>query len=98
MRKSKFTPTQRLEISARHDAGTSVADLCRQHQISAATFYKWKKEQAEEADETKRRLKQLEAENARLKKMYAELSIDHGILSDGYAMLKKWQAQDAKKQ
>ncbi|THH36291.1 hypothetical protein E4021_15385 [Neolewinella litorea] len=43
MRKSKFTPTQRLEILAQADAGTPVADLCRQHQISAATFYKWKK-------------------------------------------------------
>ncbi|PPK84217.1 putative transposase [Neolewinella xylanilytica] len=95
MRKIKFTPTQRLEILAQADAGTPVADLCRQHQISAATFYKWKKEQADEADESKRRIKELETENARLKKMYAELSIDHGILSDGYAMLKKWQAQDA---
>ena len=60
-------------------------------------FYKWKKEHSDNQDEDKRRLKQLEIENARLKKMYAELSLDHGILKDGYEMLKKYQAQDAKK-
>jgi putative transposase len=97
MRKSNFTKSQRLEILAKHDAGTSVTDLCREYQISAATFYKWRKDQANSQDEEKRRLKTLEAENARLKKMYAELSIDHGILKEGYEMLKKWQAQDAKK-
>ena len=48
-------------------------------------------------DDDKRRLKQLEEENARLKKMYAELSIDHSILKQGYEMIKKYQAQDSKK-
>lgn len=97
MRKSKFSTSQRLEILAKHDAGMSVADVCREYQISPATFYKWQKEQADNQDEEKRRIKQLESENARLKKMYAELSIDHGILQEGYEMLKKWQAQDAKR-
>lgn len=97
MRKSKFTKSQRLEILAKHDAGASVADLCREYQISAATFYNWKQDHIDNQDEAKRRLKELEAENARLKKMYAELSLDHGILKEGYEMLKKWQAQDAKK-
>ena len=97
MRKSKFTEAQRLEILAEHDAGSSVADLCRKHQISPATLYKWKKDHLEDLDEDKRRLKELERENAQLKKMYAELSIDHDILKTGYSMLKKWQAQDAKK-
>lgn len=50
MRKSKFTPTHRLEILAQYDAGVSVADLCRQHQISATAFYKWKKKQADDQD------------------------------------------------
>lgn len=97
MRKSKFTESQRLSILAKQDAGQSVEDICREHQISPATFYKWKKEHIDNQDEDKRRLKQLEIENARLKKMYVELSLDHGILKDGYEMLKKYQAQDAKK-
>lgn len=97
MRKSKFTEAQRLEILAQHDAGAKIADLCREHQISPATLYNWKKEHKDDQDEDKRRLKQLEKENAQLKKMYAELSIDHDILKTGYGMLKKWQAQDAKK-
>ncbi len=86
-----------MAILAKHDAGHSVEDICREHQISPATFYKWKKEVAIDHDEDKRRLKQLEQENARLKKMYAELSMNHEILQDGYEMLKKWQAQDARK-
>lgn len=97
MRKSDFTESQRLSILAEQDAGQSVEAICRKHQISPATFYKWKKDLAIEQDEDKRRVKELEEENARLKKMYAELSLDHGILKDGYEMLKKWQAQDAKK-
>ncbi|MEO1413577.1 MAG: transposase, partial [Bacteroidota bacterium] len=97
MRKSKFSEPQRLAILAKYDAGQSVEDICREHQISPATFYKWKKEVADNEDETKRKIKQLELENKRLKKMYSELSIDHEILSEGYEMLKKWQAQDAKK-
>lgn len=97
MRKSSFSESQRMAILAKQDAGQSVEDICREYQISPATFYKWKKELSIEQDEAKRRLKQLEQENARLKKMYAELSINHEILQDGYEMLKKWQAQDARK-
>jgi putative transposase len=97
MRKSKFSEAQRLEILAKRDAGAKIADLCREYQISPATLYKWKREHEDDQDEDKRRLKQLEQENAQLKKMFAELSIDHDILKTGYGMLKKWQAQDAKK-
>ena len=61
---------------------------------SPATFYKWKRDIAIEQDEDKRRLKQLEKENARLKKMYAELMIDHEILQEGYEMAKKIVARD----
>ena len=88
MRKSKFNESQRLAILAEHDKGKSVDAICRNHQISAATFYKWKKNIADAKDENKRRLKELEQENARLKKMYAELSMDHDILQQGYQMLK----------
>lgn len=89
MRKSKFTKSQQQAILAQHDTGTSVADLCREHQISAATFYKWKKGHETAGQEEQRRLAELERENARLKKMYAELSVDHEILQEGYSMLKK---------
>ena len=67
MRQSKFTEAQKLAILAQQDAGQSVEEICREHQISPATFYKWKKELAIEQDKDKRRLKQLEEENARLK-------------------------------
>ena len=97
MRKSKFTDDQKLAILAEHDSGVGVAELCRRHQISPATLYKWKKEHEENQDEDKRLIKDLKAENARLKKMYANLSMDHEILKEGYAMAKKYSAQDAKK-
>lgn len=97
MRKSKFTKSQKLEILAKWDAGSKIDDLCREYQLSPATLYKWKKDKATDEDDTQRELKKLQQENARLKKMYANLSMDHEILQEGYEMLKKWQAQDAKK-
>ena len=97
MRKSKYNESQRLSILARQDGGQSVESICREYQISPATFYKWKREVAIEQDDEKRRLRQLEQENARLKKMYTELKIEQDILQEGYDMLKKWQAQDDKK-
>lgn len=97
MRKSKFSKNQRLEILAKWDAGSSVDDLCREYQVSAATLYRWKKDKVTEEDDTLRELKQLRAENARLKKMYANLSMDHEILQEGYEMAKKYAAQDAKR-
>ena len=96
MGRRRFSDKQRLEVLAELDAGVSVADLSRKHQLSVATIYKWKKDKTTDEDDQQRRLKELEAENKRLKKMYAELSIDHDILKTGYGMLKKWQAQDEK--
>ena len=97
MRKSKYSEAKRLTILAEHEKGESVDAICRKYQISVATFYKWKKSVADAKDDNKRRLKELEQENARLKKMYAELSLNHDILQQGYEMLKKWQAQDDRK-
>ena len=94
MKKSKFSESQRMAILAKADAGQSVDEICRIHQISPATFYKWKKDLALNQDADKRRLKELEAENARLKKMYAELMINHEILQEGYEMAKKISARD----
>ena len=97
MKKSRFSEQERLAIIAKQESGQSVDDICREHQISAATFYKWKKDVSDNQDEDKRRLKELELENKRLKKMYAELSIDHEILKEGYQMAKKLGAQKNKK-
>lgn len=97
MKKSRFSEQERLAIIAKQESGHSVDDICREHQISAATFYKWKKDVSDNQDEDKRRLKELELENKRLKKMYAELSIDHEILKEGYRMAKKLGAQKNKK-
>ena len=94
MKKSKFAETQRMAILAKHDAGQRIEEICRIHQISPATFYKWKRDLAIDQDEDKRKIKQLEQENARLKKMYAELMIDHEILQEGYEIAKKISARD----
>lgn len=97
MRKSKFTEKQKLSILAEYDSGLGVADLCRKHQISPATFYKWKRAKEEETDEKERLIKELEAQNARLKKMYADLSSNYEILEEGYAIAKKYSTQNDKK-
>jgi len=97
MKKKTFTKRQRQSVVEEHEKGKSIEELCREYQISPATFYNWKKAVSIAANEEKRRLKQLEEENARLKKMYSELSMDHEILKEGYQMLKKWQAQDTRK-
>jgi len=97
MRQSKFNESQRLAILAQQDAGQSVESICRKHQISPATFYNWKKDAAIEADDNKRELRRLERENARLKKLYAELQLDHDILKEGYEMIKKIQARRKEK-
>ena len=89
MRTSKFSKNRRLEILAKWDAGSTVDELWRAYQVSAATLYKWKKDKVTDEDDVLIERKQLRAENARLKKMYASLSIDHEILQEGYAMAKK---------
>jgi putative transposase len=97
MRKSTFSLAERLKIVSERTDGRSIEQICRDHQISPATFYKWKDEQQTETDETKKRLDVLEKENKRLKKMYSELSIDHEILKEGYDYLKKIRAQNSAK-
>ena len=97
MKKSRFTQQERLAVLAKQESGVSVEEVCREYQISPATFYKWKREVADEQDEDKRELNKLKAENARLKKMYAELRIDYDILSEGYEIAKKISARTNKK-
>jgi len=72
MKSSKFSDSQILAILKQNEAGMCVADLCREHGISGATFYKWRAEYGGMDASLMKRMKGLEAENRRLKKMYAE--------------------------
>lgn len=82
MRKSKFSETQIVSILKQGDAGVPVKDLCRQAGISTATYYQWKsKFGGMEASDLKR-IRELEAENTRLKRMYAELALDNAAMKD----------------
>lgn len=82
MRKSQFSETKIVSILKKQEAGIKTSDICREFGISEATFYNWKaKYGGLEVSEVKR-LKELEAENARLKKMYAEISMENYALKD----------------
>ena len=72
MKKSRYTDSQILAILKLNEAGTSVADLCREHGMSDATFYKWRAKYGGMDASLMKRMKELEEENRRLKKMYAE--------------------------
>lgn len=72
MRKSRFTDSEIMAILKQAEAGLSVPELCREHGISSATFYKWRSKYGGMDTSMMKRLKELEDENRRLKKMYAE--------------------------
>ena len=82
MKKSRFTETQIVSILKQADAGVPVKDLCRQAGISVATYYLWKSKYGGLEASELRRVKDLEAENARLKRMYAELALDNAAMKD----------------
>ena len=82
MRKSRFTETHIVNILKQADAGIAVKDICRQAGISSATYYKWKSKYGGMDASELRRVKELEAENARLKRMYAELALDNAAMKD----------------
>ena len=80
MKKSRFTETQIVSILKEADAGRTVQDICREHGISPSPYYQWKSKYGGlEASELKR-IKELEAENAELKRMYAESSLERDAL------------------
>lgn len=82
MKKSRFTETQIVSILKEVEAGLKVEQVCRNHGISSATYYNWKsKYGGMEASDIKR-LKALEEENNRLKKMYANLSLEHEAVKE----------------
>ena len=82
MKKSKFSDEKVISILKEADAGAKVADLCRRHGMSDATYYKWKAKFSGMEVSQLRRLKDLESENNRLKRMYADLSLTHQALQD----------------
>ncbi len=82
MKKSRFSEEKIIAILKQAEAGVKVAELARKHGISEATFYNWKAKYGGLDVSQLRRLKELEGENARLKRMYAELSLAHHALQD----------------
>ena len=82
MRRSRFSDEQIIGILREQEAGEATAEVCRMHGISGATFYKWKARFGGLDVSEARRLKALEDENARLKKLVAELSLDKYVLQD----------------
>lgn len=82
MKKSKFSESQIIAILKHQDTGISVNDLCREHGISQATFFNWKKKYSGMDASHLKRLKELETENARLKRMYADVSLQRDALKD----------------
>ncbi len=83
-----FSESQIVAILKQQDSGQTVAQITREHGVSDATFYNWKAKYGGMKVSEVKRLKELEEENRRLKKMYAELSLQHEITKE--ALLKKW--------
>lgn len=88
MKKSRFTEEQVLAILKEQDGGTKVADICRKHGITDATFHNWKNKYSGMSSQELSRLRALEQENSRLKRAVADLTLDNQILKDVNS--KKW--------
>ncbi|WP_439516588.1 transposase [Sediminibacterium sp.] len=87
MKKSRFTETQIVKAIQEHEAGKDAKDICRELGITTASFYKWRQRYGGLDVNELKRIKELEEENSRLKRMYANLSLVHEALKD--AMAKK---------
>lgn len=88
MKISRFTDSQIMQILKQAEAGISAPELCREHGMSSATFYKWRAKYGGMDASMVARLKELEDENRRLKKMYAEVQLQADVLKE--VMAKKW--------
>ena len=82
MRKSKFSESEIAGILKELEAGLAVAELARKHGVSANTIYQWRAKFGGMSVSDMQRLRELEAENARLKKMYADLAMDNSVLKE----------------
>jgi putative transposase len=88
MKTSRFTESQIIAILKQAEAGTPVPELCREHGMSSATFYKWRSKFGGMDASLMARMKELEEENRRLKKMYAEERLKAEVVAE--ALAKKW--------
>ncbi len=88
MKKSRFSEEQVLAILKEQDSGAKVADICRKHGITDATFHNWKNKYSGMSTQELSRLRNLEHENSRLKRAVADLTLDNQILKDVNS--KKW--------
>lgn len=88
MKKSRFTESQILKVLGSQQEGKKVSEICREYGISEQTFYNWKSKYGGMTLSELQRVKELEAENARLKRLVADLSLDNQILKEVNA--KKW--------
>ena len=88
MKKSRFSDSQIIAVLKQAEGGTPVPELCRQHGISSATFYKWRSKFGGMDASLMGQLKELQDENRRLKKLYVEAQLSADLLKE--AMAKKW--------
>lgn len=88
MKTSKFSESQICAILKEKEAGVKVAEICRKHGISSATFYKWRSKYGGMDASMLKRVKELEAENSRLKSMYADSQLE--VTAIKAALAKKW--------
>ncbi len=82
MKGSRFSETQIISILKENEAGMLVKDVCRKHGISDATYYKWKSKYGGMAASDLKRMKEMEAELSRLKRMYADMALENHALKD----------------
>ena len=88
MKRTRFTEEQIIGVLREHEAGAATADVCRKHGVSSATFYKWKAKYGGLEVSDAKRLRSLEDENTRLKRLLADAMLDNAALKD--LLGKKW--------
>ena len=88
MKRKRFTEEQIIGVLNEHELGAKTSDLCRKHGISEATFYSWKSKYGGMDVSEAKRLKALETENAKLKRLLADAMLDNAALKD--LLSKKW--------